>query len=136
MWWIIGTTANLVVSFSYLAIATVIIIPLAKERQVLANRLGTATAAIFFTCAIHHGGHSVKALLPFLHAWQALGFGVTSGLYTRLSWDPEAVAWDLLTAAVGVYYLSLRRTYAPLMRGAKLFEDMRERQRQALEIND
>ena len=136
MWWIIGTCANLVVAVTYLAIAGVIIVPLARERQVLSNRLGTATAAIFLTCAIHHGGHTVKALLPFLHAWQTLGLSVSTGVYTRLSWDFEAVVWDLLTAGVGLYYLSLRRTYAPLMRGAKLFEDMRERQRQALEIND
>ncbi|TMD07572.1 MAG: hypothetical protein E6J03_03890 [Chloroflexi bacterium] len=136
MWWIIGTCANLVVAIAYLAIAGVIIVPLARERQVRSNRLGTATAAIFLTCAVHHGGHTVKALLPFLHSWQTLGLNVSTGLYTRLSWDPEAVVWDVLTAAVGLYYLSLRRTYAPLMRGARLFDDMRERQRQALEIND
>ena len=136
MWWIIGTCANLVVAIAYLAIAGVIIVPLARERQVRSNRLGTATAAIFLTCAVHHGGHTVKALLPFLHSWQTLGLNVSTGLYTRLSWDPEAVVWDVLTAAVGLYYLSLRRTYAPLMRGAKLFDDMRERRRQALEIND
>src|SRR5438309_6437694 len=136
MWWIIGTCANLVVAIAYLAIAGVIIVPLARERQVRSNRLGTATAAIFLTCAVHHGGHTVKALLPFLHSWQTLGLNVSTGLYTRLSWDPEAVVWDVLTAAVGLYYLSLRRTYAPLMRGARLFDDMRERQRQALELND
>jgi len=136
MWWIIGTCANLVVAIAYLAIAGVIIVPLARERQVRSNRLGTATAAIFLTCAVHHGGHTVKALLPFLHSWQTLGLNVSTGLYTRLSWDPEAVVWDVLTAAVGLYYLSLGRTYAPLMRGARLFDDMRERQRQALEIND
>jgi signal transduction histidine kinase len=46
------------------------------------------------------------------------------------------VFWEVLTAAMGVYYWSLRRTYGALMKGAKLFDDMRERQRQALEIND
>ena len=30
MWWIIGTCANLVVALSYLAIAGVIIVPLAR----------------------------------------------------------------------------------------------------------
>ncbi|TMD95708.1 MAG: hypothetical protein E6I76_09725 [Chloroflexi bacterium] len=105
MWWIIGTCANLVVAIAYLAIAGVIIVPLARERQVRSNRLGTATAAIFLTCAVHHGGHTVKALLPFLHSWQTLGLNVSTGLYTRLSWDPEAVVWDVLTAAVGLYYL-------------------------------
>jgi hypothetical protein len=136
MWWIMGASANLVIALAYLAIAGVIIVPLARERHLLSNRLGTATAAIFLTCAVHHGGHTVKALLPFLQAWHTLGFSVSTGIYTRLSWDPEAVVWDVLGAGVALYYLSLRRTYAPLMRGAKLFEDMRERQRQALEIND
>ncbi|HET7490200.1 MAG TPA: hypothetical protein VFJ85_19910 [Acidimicrobiales bacterium] len=57
-----------------------------------------------------------------------------SAIRTNLDWH-EAV-WDLSTAAIGVYYWSLRRTYGPLMRGAKLFDDLRERQRQALQIND
>ena len=44
--------------------------------------------------------------------------------------------WDLFTALVGVYYWTLRRTDGAFMSGAKLFDDLRERQRQALEIND
>jgi signal transduction histidine kinase len=54
----------------------------------------------------------------------------------REAFDPLAIGWDLFTAAVGVYYWTLRRTYGALMSGAKLFDDLRERQRQALEIND
>ena len=46
------------------------------------------------------------------------------------------VALVLVTAAVGVYYWTLRRTYGPLMHGAALFVDLKEKQRQALEIND
>jgi len=41
-----------------------------------------------------------------------------------------------LVIAVAIYYRSLRRNHAPLMRRAKLFDDLRERQRRALEIND
>jgi hypothetical protein len=136
MWWVAGTVANLVVAVAYLAIAVAILVPLIRERQLRTNPLGTATAAIFLTCAVHHGGHGVRALLPFLSAWHVLGFDVASGLYTRLAWDPTAVIWDAISAGVAVYYWSLRRSYAPLMRGAKLFDDLRERQRQALEIND
>jgi hypothetical protein len=44
--------------------------------------------------------------------------------------------WDVVTAAVGVYYLSLRGSYASVLRGAQMFEDLKVRQRQALEIND
>lgn len=136
MWWVAGTVANLVIAVAYLAIAVAILVPLVRERQLRGNPLGSATAAIFLTCAVHHGGHAVKALLPFLTAWHGLGFDAASGIYTRLAWDPEAVTWDILSAGVAVYYWSLRRSYAPLMRGAKLFDDLRERQRQALEIND
>lgn len=44
--------------------------------------------------------------------------------------------WDVITAAVGIYYWTLRRTYGSLMQGAKLFNDMKEQQRQALRIGD
>jgi hypothetical protein len=37
---------------------------------------------------------------------------------------------------VGLYYLSLRGSYASVLRGAQTFEDLKVRQRQALEIND
>jgi hypothetical protein len=136
MWWVAGTVANLVIAVAYLGISVAILVPLVRERQLRSNPLGSATAAIFLTCAVHHGGHAVKAVLPFVSAWHGLGFDAASGLYTRLAWDPEAVVWDILSAAVAIYYWSLRRNYAPLMRGAKLFEDLRERQRRALEIND
>jgi hypothetical protein len=136
MWWVAGTVANLVIAIAYLGISVAIVVPLVRERQLRSNPLGSATAAIFLTCAVHHGGHAVKALLPFVSAWHGLGLSAASGIYTRLAWDPEAVLWDILSAAIAVYYWSLRRNYAPLMRGAKLFEDLRERQRRALEIND
>jgi hypothetical protein len=127
---------SLVIAVAYFAIALAIVVPLIHERQLRSNRLGTATAAIFFTCAVHHGGHAVTALLPFVSAWHLLGFNTATELYARLAWDPAWVVWDTIGAAVAVYYWSLRQTYGPLMRGAKLFDDLRERQRQALEIND
>jgi signal transduction histidine kinase len=114
----------------YFMIVAAILVPLIKEQQIRANRLGTATALIFFTCAVHHGSHTVHMLLP------SLGIDSASGLAMRQGFDPFQVVWDIFTAAVGVYYWTLRRTYGSLMSGAKLFEDMKERQRQALEIND
>lgn len=108
-----------------------IIVPLIRTRQVLANRLGTATAAIFLTCAVHHGSHSLHMVLPI--------FGIEDehGIAAREAFsDWHLVAWDILTAMMGVYYWSLRRTCGALMRGASLFEDLKEKQRQALEIND
>jgi hypothetical protein len=44
--------------------------------------------------------------------------------------------WDIVTAAVGVYYWTLRRAYSSLVRGAKLFDDLRQREHDALELND
>ncbi|MGB8649486.1 MAG: hypothetical protein WCD35_02370 [Mycobacteriales bacterium] len=130
MAWRIGALANFVTMVAYFAIVVAILVPLVRERQLRANRLGTATAAIFFTCAVHHGSHTVHMLLP------AFGLAKGSGLAMRAAFDPTAVVWDLLTAGVGIYYWTLRRTYGALMNGAKLFDDLRERQRQALEIND
>lgn len=128
--WRIGAAANFVVMVAYLAIVAAILVPLIREKQLKANRLGAATAAIFFTCAVHHGSHSVHMVLP------SIGIHNQSGLAMRAAFDPMQVVWDLVTAAVGVYYWTLRRTYGALMSGAKLFDDLKERQRQALEIND
>ena len=130
MWWKIGAGANLVVAFAYIGIALALLVPLLRTRQVPSNRLGTATVAIFFTCAVHHGGHSVHMLLP------ALGLETHHGLSLRDAFDWHQAGWDVLSAVVGVWYWSLRSTYGQLMRGAALFEDMKERQRQAIEIND
>lgn len=133
MWWRVGLAANAVVAVAYLMIAWAIVRPLLQSGQLRSNPLGAATAAtaaIFFTCAVHHGGHSVHMLLPLTGAAQS------QGLAMRTSYDAEAAIWDVITAGVGAYYWTLRRTYAPLMRGAQLFEDMRQRKQQALELND
>jgi hypothetical protein len=130
MWWQIGLWANAVVALAYLAISYAIVKPLIESNQLRSNRLGAATAAIFFTCAVHHGGHTVHMLLPYADAEQA------QGLALRASYDWEAAIWDIITAAIGVYYWTLRRTYGSLMKGAKLFEDMKAREAQALELND
>jgi hypothetical protein len=129
--WQVAAAANFVLLASYVAIALAILRPLVQERQLLTNRLGTATAAIFLTCAIHHGMHTAHMVLP------AFGVGVRTGVAVREAFSSwHSVAWDVLTASVGLYYWTLRRTYGPLMRGAKLFEDLKERQLRALEIND
>jgi hypothetical protein len=129
--WQVVATANFVCFVAYIAIAAAIVLPLVAEGQLGTNRLGTATAAIFFTCAVHHGMHSVHMVLPVFGIDTAQGHALRTAVGT---W--HSVAWDALTALVGVYYWTLRRTYGTLMRGAKLFEDMRERQQRALEIND
>ena len=130
MWWQIGAAANLVVAIAYLMISWAIISPLVRTGQVRENRLGVATAAIFLTCAVHHGSHFVHMVLP------TFGVDQDAGAAWRDAWDWHISVWDVITAAVGAYYWTLRSTYGSLMRGASLFDDLREKQRQALEIND
>ena len=128
--WVIGLICNAIIAVVYMLIALAIIVPLAKSRQLRTNPLGAATAAIFFTCSVHHGAHSVHMLLP------AFGLDEVQGLAMRTAWGWPLAIWDIIGALVGIYYWTLRRTYSSLMQGAKLFEDMRQREQQALEIND
>src|SRR5687768_2321499 len=109
MWWILGSAANLVIAVAYLAISWAILGPLLRTGQVRANRLGTATAAIFFTCAVHHGMHTFHMVLPIF------GADVGGGHALREAFDWHMVAWDFLGAGVAIYYWSLRRIYGALM---------------------
>src|SRR5438552_2335006 len=129
-WWQIGMVANAVIASAYFLIVWAIVRPLMLSGQLRSNPLGAATAAIFFSCAVHHGGHVVHMLLP------AVGVGSQTGSALRAAYDWESASWDVLSALIGIYYWTLRRTYGSLMEGAKLFEDLRQRERQALELND
>jgi hypothetical protein len=130
MTWQLSTAANLVIGIAYLVIAYIILGGLIRTKQLSTNRLGLATGLIFLTCGVHHGTHAFHMLIPSfgIHDQQALDL--------RASWHWPSVAWDIIGAGVALYYLSLRGSYASVLRGAQLFEDMKVRQRQALEIND
>lgn len=129
MTWQIGMVANAVIGVAYLFIAGAIVLPLARSNQLRSNPLGAATAAIFFTCAVHHGSHAVHLLLPALTSDD-------QGLLMRAAWGWPLATWDIIGALVALYYWSLRRNYGALMEGAALFEDLRLREQQALELND
>ncbi len=83
--WQVGLTANGLIMIAYLGISLAIVVPLAKSHQLRSNPLGAATAAIFFTCAVHHGSHGVHMLLPVAGprrpagAGDALGVGLAAG---------------------------------------------------------
>jgi signal transduction histidine kinase len=128
--WEIVAVANALVAVAYFSIAWIISSGLVRTQQLRSNKLGLATALIFYTCGVHHGTHALHMLLP------SLGIHDAKALALRQSWHWETAAWDVLTAGVGLYYLSLRGSYASVLRGAQMFEDMKVRQRQALEIND
>ena len=129
-WWQLGMVTNGVIAAAYFLIFGAIIRPLLRERQLRKNPLGTATAAIFLTCAVHHGVHAVHMAMP------AFGLDLDQGNAMRNAWTWQLAVWDLVGAVVATYYWTLRRTYGSLMQGAQLFEDMKRREEQALEIND
>ncbi|QIG44843.1 hypothetical protein G5V58_20515 [Nocardioides anomalus] len=128
--WPVALSANAVMLVAYLGICLAIVVPLARSHQLRSNPLGAATAAIFFTCAVHHGSQAAHLLLP------SLGFDDPQGLAMRTAWGWPLATWDVIGAVVALYYWTLRRTYGSLMQGAQLFQDLRQREQQALELND
>lgn len=128
--WHVGLIGNAVIMLAYLLITLAIVVPLARSHQLRSNPLGAATGAIFFTCSVHHGAHALHMLLP------SLGFSDPEGLAMRQAWGWPLAGWDVVGALVAIYYWTLRRNYGSLMHGAQLFEDLRARERQALELND
>lgn len=155
----VGALANIVIAVSYFAVMAYMAVPLVREHQVRANRLGTATVGIFFTCAVHHGALGILVLAASSGVRLATGafaFACNLGpgpaatlaaagpftaqlpvaVTTAPHWDWYSVGWDVFGAVIGLYYVTLRKTYGPLMRGPVLFEDLKEQQQRALEIND
>jgi signal transduction histidine kinase len=128
-WWIVGLVANAAIAVAYVAIATCIVVPLVRSQQLTKNRLGAATAAIFATCAVHHGLHAMHLAMPDLSPGMA-------DASMRAAWGWQLALSDIVGLVVAAYYFGLRRTYGSLMQGAQLFDDLRRRERQALEIND
>ncbi len=120
--WQLAAVSNGVISIAYFAISLAIAVPLIRHHQFWSNKLGAATSAIFFSCGVGHGLHTLHALLPT--------FGISSpeGYAAREASFHDA-AWALVTAVIATYYWTLRRTYGSLMQGAALFEDLEARQR-------
>jgi hypothetical protein len=130
MWWELGLAVNATLYVAYMVIAVAIAVPLARSGQLRTNRLGAATAAIFFSCGVGHGIHGLHLVGP------TFGIDRVGGGAARRAMDWHEALWDTTTAAIGIYYVTLRRTYGSLMKGATMFDDLKAKQRQALEIND
>jgi len=123
-WWQLTALANAVILAAYLAISFAIGRGLWRSRQWRNNPLGLATSAIFFSCAVHHGSHTVHLLLPYF------GWHVHSGMAMRHAFGTSfsIAGWDVVTAVVAVWYWTLRGRFPALVRGAAVFEDLRLRQ--------
>ena len=130
--WIIGLAANGVIAVAFLAVAVVLALNAIKTHQVKNNPLGLATVILYIGCG---GGHAV-------HFWQLLDYplGVASAATYGIVQEYNAAIhmWiaDIFTAAAGVSYWMMRRRFPALVSGAAVFEDLRARQRRALEIHD
>ena len=129
-WWHVAAAGNAVLLLAYLGISAAIFVPLVEAGQVRSNRLGLATALIFFSCAVGHGVHGLHLVSP------ALGFGEAHAVTARAAVDWHLAAWEVGTAVIGIWYWTLRRSYGRLLEGAKLFVDLQERQREAAVLND
>ena len=129
-WWMLGAASNGVIAVAYFMISFVITRGLLKGGQLRSNRLGAATAAIFLSCAVHHGAHMVHMLMPYA------GVDLHQGLAMREAWGPQLAFWDLLSAGIGVYYWTLRGGFGSVGASPQLFADQHEREQRALELND
>ena len=130
-WWMIGAAANIVILVAYLAIAVAILVPLHKSRGWTENPLALATGCIFLTCAVHHGAHPVHMLLPLIGLEEHVGYAM------REAFDEWHLSgWDIVTAGVATWYWTLRNRFPALVRGAAVFEDMKLRRSEALDIHD
>jgi len=129
-WWVLGALANGLILAAYVVIAYLILGSLVRTGQLWSNKLALVTGLIFLTGGIGHGHHLYHLLMP------SLGSNGATGDAARTAFDWHLSVGDAATAAVAVAYLSLRSRFGALVRGAMIFEDLRHRQRQAVEIND
>jgi PAS domain S-box-containing protein len=111
--------ANLVIMAAYGAITMAIVVPVARAGQLRTNKLATATALIFFSCAVGHGLHAVMAYRTILQNAALHQMHQMSSLI----WMWPSAVWDLFTATVGVYYWSLRRGYGVLLGKGAIYVD-------------
>ena len=115
--WQIAAGANAVIAACYFGIVWVIVSGLLKTGQTKSNALGVATAMVFFTCAVHHGSHTVHLLLPLIGS-------DSHGLAMRHAFGWQMAAWDIFGAIVGIVYLSLRSSFGRLLQTPSMFLDM------------
>ena len=116
-WWQVAAFTNGIIGAAYCVITWTILKGLRDTAQMRSNHLALATAGIFFTCAVHHGSHTIHMLLPLV------GWAEAEGLDMRRAFDSSMVLWDIVGAATAAYYLSLRRSYGRLLTSPQMFED-------------
>ena len=130
-WWI-GLAANAVIAVAFLGVAVMLLVNAVRSHHVRHNPLGVATVILYITCGGGHVVHTLQLLdVP-------LGRATAAGIAIQAEYANNPHMWviDIVTAIAGVTYWLMRRRFPALVSGAAVFEDLRERQRRALEIND
>ena len=107
---------NAVIAAAYFGIFAVILNGLRRSGQLRSNRLGFATAAIFFSCGMGHLLHVDHLLAPSL--------GWAEAEQTRAGIDWHLAVWDTVTAVVAYTYWGLRKNYGQLLLGPAIFDDL------------
>ncbi len=130
-WWQAMAVTSAVTTLAYIGISAAIVSGIAVDGQWRRNPLAAATAAIFFTCAVHHGSHALYLVLPSFEIAEGHGLALREAFS-----DWHMLSWDAVAAAVAVWYWTLRSRFPALVRGAAVFEDLRQRQHHALQLND
>lgn len=129
--WHVGVAASGVITVTFLAVAVLLAKNLTRSHQWRSNPLGAATFFLYLTCGGGHAVHTLQLLDP------ALGWASAAGAGARFVYGEwHMVAMDVVIALGGIWYWSMRRRFPDLVSGAAVFEDLRQRQRRALEIHD
>ncbi len=129
LWWI-GFAFSTITAIAFLAIGWRLASSLRGSGHVKSNPLALATGAIFLSCGGGHLIHSRQLLYLYVGA-------STIGLAARVHYmDWHLWVVDGFTAVAGILYWAQRRRFPGMVRGAALYEDLRERKRDALELND
>jgi hypothetical protein len=129
--WLIGFVASAIIAVTFLAVAVALGTSLTRTKQWHANPLGVATFLLYVTCG---GGHFFQTL-QMMYPW--LGIDAVYGSAARVHYG-EWHLWlaDGVTAAMGVWYWTMRKYFPDLVRGTAVYEDLRTKQHEALEIHD
>ncbi|WP_196073089.1 putative bifunctional diguanylate cyclase/phosphodiesterase [Nakamurella alba] len=112
--WELTAAFNIITALAYLGICLTILRGLVHTGQIRTNLLALATAGIFLTCAAHHSHHALHLLVDDDPVRLAA---------VRSSFDGwSSVLIDVIAAAVGITYLSMRSRYSVLLRSPSMFD--------------
>ena len=119
MGWELAAGLNVLIATCYVLISSLILLGLMRTRQLATNPLAVATAAIFTTCAMHHGHHAAHLLMAFGDAGHVEQLDAVRAVFGE--WHTLLI--DGIGAAVAVTYLGLRHNYKALLNTPAMFDD-------------